>query len=195
MRCQRRTALPWLPLLSLPPRPCDGDKCPQLSDAKRGGGGRGIRNRSGRGVPGGTCERCRGARHGDQSVPRRGARQPETARGLEALAGEQGAGAGAGALTCDAEGHCAKGCRCWRYPGGLSAWTDLLVCRSQPAGTEPGQVSRWAVGRARMARVQLGIQSELLHPCSGPRSGPRPWCWGRWAFDLLGKTPPESLIV
>lgn len=105
MRCEKGVALPWLPLLSLPPGPCDGDECPQpqLGDAKRSGGRRGIRNDSGRGASGGTSERCRGSRHGSQRVPRGGGRRPETERALMALPGEQGAGAGA--LTCDPEGH------------------------------------------------------------------------------------------
>lgn len=56
MRCKRMAALPLFPLLFLPPRPCAGDKCLQLSDAKRVGGSRGIRSDSGRGVPGGTSQ-------------------------------------------------------------------------------------------------------------------------------------------
>lgn len=101
MRCEKGDALPWLPLLSLPPRPCDGDKRPQLDVAKRNGGRRGIRNDPGREGPGGASERSRGVRHGSSRVPRGDARQLETEKGLTALPGEQGASA----LACDLEGH------------------------------------------------------------------------------------------
>lgn len=82
----------------------------------------------------------------------------------------------------------------WWQVVGVSAWVDLPVCGFQPAGTEPSQASSWLLGsegeESKGAR-QLGIQSELLHPCSGSR----PWSWSRWAFDLLGKPPQKSLIV
>lgn len=143
MRCEKGVGLPWLPLVSLPPGPSDGDKGPQLGVAKGFRGRRGIRDDPGREAPCGTTEQCRGARRGSQRVPRGGARQPETERGLMALPGEQGASA----LACDPEGHWAKICRCWSLLGGVgvwwsvSAWVDLPVCGFQPAGTEPGQAS------------------------------------------------------
>lgn len=192
MGCEKGVALPLLPLLSLPPRPCDGDECPQLSAAKRSGRRRGVRDDSGREVPGATSGRCRGARYGSERVPRRGAREPETARGLIALPGEQGASA----LTCDPEGHRAKICRScwwksWWWSAVVSAWIDLPVCGFQPAGTEPSQASSWRGRGGR--RGAIGHPERAIASLFG--SVTRPWSWSRWAFDLLGKAPPESLIV
>lgn len=103
-----------------------------------------------------------------------------------ALPGEQGASA----LACDPEGHWAKICRCWSLLGGGGLVVGICLGRPPgvrfPAGRDgAGPGEQLARARREKEGVQLGIQSELLHPCSvrnlvrGPGAVGRLICWER----------------
>lgn len=60
-----------------------------------------------------------------------------------------------------------------------------------PAGRDGAEPGEQLARSMRARRGNWASRASLLDPCSGSR----PWSWSRWAFDLLGKGAPKSLIV